>query len=89
MWYAGLVLSTAGLGGSTAGSCVQGERRVSIYCPGLEGSNAGSRAQGHHSHTVPYGRIRQRVHRHIYSRNSRRFIRIYFKSKRLCGKKEM
>ena len=43
MWYTGLVLSTAGLGGSTAGSGVQGECRFSINCPGLEGSNAGSR----------------------------------------------
>ena len=55
MWYAGLVLSTAGLGGSTTGPCAQGECRFSIYCPGLEGSNACSLAQGHCSRTVPYG----------------------------------
>ena len=67
MWYTGSVLSTAGLGGSTAGLYVQGKHRFSIYCPGLEGSNAGSRAQGCHSRTVPYGRIMQGVHQHIYS----------------------
>ena len=60
MWYAGSVLSTAGLEGSTAGSRVQGKRRFNIYCPGLEGSGACSRAQGHHSCTVPYGRNTQR-----------------------------
>ena len=55
MWYTGSVLSTAGLGGSPAGSRVQGERRFNIYCTGLEGSCAGSQVQGHHSRTVPYG----------------------------------
>ena len=55
MRYTGLVLSTTGLGDSSAGPCVQGEYRFNIYCPGLEGLSAGSRAQGRHSCTVPYG----------------------------------
>ena len=78
MWYAGLVLSFAGLGGSSAGPGMQGERRFSIYCPGLEGSSIGSRAQGHCSHTVQYGRITQgRIGASIAKTHAGSFVSIF------------